>query len=85
LVLNSFRNICSTPQKQPAATVAFAAPSGMLMLPPAPGLRPMLVLEEKGRRMRDMKLGIVVAMRRRAMEIIRVLGDKNSLAEGLRL
>lgn len=26
--LNSFLNICSTPQKQPAAIVAFSAPAG---------------------------------------------------------
>jgi hypothetical protein len=28
---NSRRNMCSTPQKQPAATVAVCAPAGMFM------------------------------------------------------
>jgi hypothetical protein len=62
LFLNSFLNICSTPQKHPAAIVALPAPSGVT---PAPDceLRPKLVEVVKGRNSREMKLGIVVAMR----------------------
>jgi hypothetical protein len=54
--------MCSTPQKQPAATVNFCAPSGMLMDPPS--ATPTRVLEENGRNRRDMNVGIVAAMRR---------------------
>jgi hypothetical protein len=52
--------MCSTPQKQPAATVALAAPSGTDTGPP--GLRPRLVELLKGRMSREMKDGNADAM-----------------------
>jgi hypothetical protein len=64
--------MCSTPQKHPAATVAFALPAGADM---GPGLvRPREVLVEKGRKRREMKVGIVTAIRivREAMRMRRL-------------
>lgn len=57
--------MCSTPQKHPAAIVACSAPSGEEMGPADPGLRPSDVEVLKGRRRREMKPGIVEAMRMR--------------------
>ena len=71
--------MCSTPQKQPAATVAFCAPSGMMIAPPDAGLRPRLVLEEKGRKRREMNVGIVAAMKRIRRANVRDLDAGNSL------
>jgi hypothetical protein len=64
LEANSRRKRCSTPQKQPAATVARAAPSGTergvaVLL----AFRPRLVEELKGRTRREMNEGMVKAMR----------------------
>lgn len=51
--------MCSTPQKQPAARVALAAPSGTLTPPPT-GPRDMLWERVKGRNNLAMKDGMVV-------------------------
>jgi hypothetical protein len=53
--------MCSTPQKQPAAMVAFAEPSGLEMGPT--GVMERELLELKGRRRREMNEGMVVAIR----------------------
>lgn len=45
----------------------------------APSDKPTRVLEENGRKRRDMKVGIVVAMRRINKENIKVLDGKCSL------
>jgi hypothetical protein len=58
--VNSFRNMCSTPQKHPAATVAFCAPSGKEI--EDSGFRERRVVVEKGRMRRLMKVGIVKAI-----------------------
>jgi hypothetical protein len=58
--------MCSTPQKQPAATVALAAFSGVWAAPLAPpGPRLRLVLELKGRKRREMKEGMLEAIVRK--------------------
>jgi hypothetical protein len=55
--------MCSTPQKHPAATVALAAPSGVLIAAPPGELRPRLVDVVKGRTRREMNEGMDTAMR----------------------
>jgi hypothetical protein len=57
--------MCSTPQKHPAAIVAFCAPSGTAI--EDSGLRPRRVVVVKGRMRRDMKVGIVKAIRKTRM------------------
>ena len=52
--------MCSTPQKQPAATVAFCAPSGKEI--EDSGFRERRVVVVKGRMRRLMKVGIVKAI-----------------------
>lgn len=59
--------MCSTPQKQPAATVALCAPSGIaaadVPLPtPFSGATPSLVVDVKGRVRRARKPGMVEVM-----------------------
>jgi hypothetical protein len=54
--------MCSTPQKHPAAIVAFCAPSGEVIEDSA--FRPRRVVVVKGRMMRLMKVGIVKAIRK---------------------
>lgn len=71
--------MCSTPQKQPAATVAFCAPSGMAAAPFSADEMPSEVAVVKGRVSRAMKPGmaevIVAATARRAsMRAMRVCG-----------
>lgn len=77
--MNSFRYKCSTPQKQPAATVAFAAPSGnKIGLPPPFEFTPRAADELKGRNRREMKGGIADAMGIARMQVKRkrlVKGD----------
>jgi len=72
--------MCSTPQKQPAATVALAAPSGLLRDADDCGFRPRLVDVVKGRKSREMKEGIVVAMRMVAMRRRRVFERVNCVS-----
>lgn len=60
--LNSFRYMCSTPQKHPAAIVTFCAPAGEEI--EDSGFRPRRVVVVKGRVRREMKLGIVKAIRK---------------------
>jgi hypothetical protein len=55
--------MCSTPQKHPAATVALAAPSGVVIVLAPSGFNPSLVEVEKGRNRREMNVGIAEAMR----------------------
>ena len=72
--------MCSTPQKQPAAMVAFSAPSGLEIEADASGFRRREVDVEKGRMSRVMKLGIMAAMRRMDMVARRVRGERGRLA-----
>ena len=60
--------MCSTPQKQPAATVHFAAPSGCEIVDDVSEDSPSRVDVVKGRMSREMKVGIVAAMRRSRRE-----------------
>ena len=63
-----FRKRCSTPQKQPAATVHFCAFSGMFWAADVPvGFKDRPVEVVKGRRRRLRKLGIAV----KAMSIVK--------------
>jgi len=57
--------MCSTPQKHPAAIVAFCAPSGEAIEDSGFRLRRVVVV--KGRVRREMKLGIVKAIRKTRM------------------
>ena len=70
--------MCSTPQKHPAATVAFAEPSGALTEAAPSGLRPNRVEVLKGRKRRDMKVGIEAAMRRIRTVVSTVRGVRDS-------
>jgi hypothetical protein len=62
--------MCSTPQKHPAAIVAFCAPSGLAI--EDSGFRERRVVVVKGRMMRLMKVGIVKAIRKTSAERRRV-------------
>ena len=64
---NVLRNKCSTPQKQPAATVHFCALAGKSAVERPSGLRDMRAEDVKGRKRRVRKLGIVEAMTRMRM------------------
>lgn len=72
--------MCSTPQKHPAAMVAFCAPSGEAI--EDSGFRPSRVVVVKGRVRREMKLGIVKAMRKARMARKRVRSVKNGNLSG---
>jgi hypothetical protein len=52
----------------------------MLMLPPDAGFKPRLVLEEKGRKMREINVGMLAAMRGINVVIIRVFGERDTLS-----
>jgi len=78
--LNSLRYMCSTPQKQPAAMVAFSAPSGIEIEALESGLRRREVEVVKGRMRRVRKVGMVAAMRRMVMVMRRVRGVRGRLA-----
>ena len=71
--------MCSTPQKHPAAIVAFSAPSGEEI---PSGLRERRVVLVKGRIMRDMKEGIVKAIMKTRMEMKRVRGVRDGRLDG---
>ncbi len=72
--MKSFRNMCSTPQKQPAAIVAFSAPSGtdIVVAPPDSGVS-RRVLEVNGRvkraKMEDM-VGRVMIVNRKMRSLV---------------
>lgn len=70
---NVLRKRCSTPQKQPAATVHFCALAGKSAVERPSGLRDMRVEVVKGRKRRVRKLGIVEAMMRARTERMRVV------------
>lgn len=67
--------MCSTPQKHPAAIVAFCAPSGRAMLvePPDSGVK-RIVVDEKGRVRRcsiDAMVGMVMIVKRKRRNLVR--------------
>lgn len=73
--LNSLRKMCSVPQKQPEATMALSAPSGMFTDAPAsPAATDIWEYARNGLMRRDMKEGIVKAMRRTRINIKMVDG-----------
>jgi hypothetical protein len=72
--------MCSTPQKHPAAIVAFCAPSGEAI--DDSGFRPRRVVVVKGRIKRDMKVGIVKAMRKTRMARRRMRGARDGILDG---
>lgn len=73
-----FRNKCSTPQKQPAATMHTFDASGMLwVIDVLSGFRLRRVEEVKGRMSRARKLGIAPAMRMMRMETARIFGCRS--------
>jgi hypothetical protein len=72
--------MCSTPQKQPAAMVAFSAPSGEEIEALLSGFRRRLVEVVKGRMRRVRKVGMVAAMRTMVMVMRRVRGERGRLA-----
>jgi hypothetical protein len=72
--------MCSTPQKHPAAIVAFCAPSGEAI--EDSGFKPRRVVVVKGRIRRDMKVGIVKAIRKTRMARRRVRGVRDGMLGG---
>ena len=80
LDLKSLRYMCSTPQKQPAAMVAFSAPSGLEIEAEASGFKRREVEVVKGRMSRVRKFGMVAAMRRMIVVTRRVRGEKDRMA-----
>jgi hypothetical protein len=72
--------MCSTPQKHPAAIVAFCAPSGEVIEDSEFRARRVVVV--KGRSMRLMKVGIVKAMRKMRVLRRRVRGVSDSRLGG---
>jgi hypothetical protein len=72
--------MCSTPQKHPAAMVAFCAPSGMAI--EDSGFRPRRVVVVKGRMRRDMKVGIMKAIRQTKMPRRRARGVRDGRLGG---
>ena len=78
--LNSFRYMCSTPQKHPAATVSFCAPAGEAIEDSE--FKPRRVVVVKGRVRREMKLGIVKAMRKMRMAGNKLRGSRDGRLDG---
>jgi hypothetical protein len=87
LPVKCFRYRCSTPQKHPAATVALAEPSGLrIELPLSAAFKPRLDAELKGRTRREMKDGIVDAMRIADMAVMSMRsGGSNAILQVIEL